>query len=298
MSGPLSLPPNLVDAARSEGRTGWLDRLPGLVRTVAERWDLDVGGPFLPGGRTAWVAPARSTRHGDVVVKVARRHPESDHEADGLRLWGGAGMVRLLADHQPAADTTALLLERCRPGATLAATAAQDEAEQDAVVAALLQRLWIGPPPAHGIRPLADMCEMWAAEAERRTWPSGLDAGLARDGLVLFRELPLTAEREVLLCTDLHAGNVLSAGREPWLAIDPKPHVGEPTYDVLQHILNCDERLQADPHGLVRRLAGLLDLDAERLGLWLFARCVVEAPGRPELADVARRLAAPTKGSR
>jgi streptomycin 6-kinase len=38
------------------------------------------------------------------------------------------------------------------------------------------------------------------------------------------------------LCTRLHVGNVLAAEREPWLVIDPKPYVGDPTYDVLQHV--------------------------------------------------------------
>ncbi len=55
----------------------------------------------------------------------------------------------------------------------------------------------------------------------------------------------------MLLATDLHAGNVLRAEREPWLVIDPKPFVGDPTYDALQHMLNCDDRLRADPVGLV-----------------------------------------------
>ena len=39
--------------------------------------------------------------------------------------------------------------------------------------------------------------------------------------------------------------------RRPWLLIDPKPYVGDPHYDVLQHLLNCD-RLLDDPIGLVR----------------------------------------------
>jgi streptomycin 6-kinase len=107
----------------------------------------------------------------------------------------------------------------------------------------------------------------------------------------LFRELPASADREVLLCTDLHAGNVLAAQREPWLAIDPKPYVGDPHYDVLQHMLNCAERLAADPVGFARRMAGLADLDHHRLLLWLFARCVQESPGWPPLADIARRIA-------
>ena len=73
--------------------------------------------------------------------------------------------------------------------------------------------------------------------------------------------------------------------------IDPKPYVGDPAYDVVQHLLNCPARLTADPLGLVARLADLLDLDPERLRLWLFARCVQESPDWPNLADIARRLA-------
>ena len=82
-------------------------------------------------------------------------------------------------------------------------------------------------------------------------------------------------------------GNVLAAEREPWRVIDPKPYVGDPTYDALQHMLNCDGRLHADPHGLVRRMADLLGLKAERLTLWLFARCVQESAQWPQLAEVA-----------
>jgi streptomycin 6-kinase len=67
--------------------------------------------------------------------------------------------------------------------------------------------------------------------------------------------------------------------------------VGDPTYDVLQHALNCDQRLQSDPRGLVRRLADLLELDGERLELWLFARCVVESADWPGLAQVATAIA-------
>ena len=69
-------------------------------------------------------------------------------------------------------------------------------------------------------------------------------------GATLFRSLPSTASDERLLCTDLHAENVLAAQREPWLVIDPKPFVGDPTYDALQHHLNCQDRLVSDPVAL------------------------------------------------
>ena len=109
--------------------------------------------------------------------------------------------------------------------------------------------------------------------------------------MALFRELPATADAQVLLVTDLHAGNVLAAGREPWLVIDPKPYVGDRSYDPLQHMLNCQARLEEDPRGFACRIADLLDLETGRLLLWLFARCVQESPDRPRLGEVARRIA-------
>jgi streptomycin 6-kinase len=224
-----------------------------------------------------------------LVLKVMWRHAEAAHEGDGLREWDGDGAVRL-HDAMEYDDTTALLLERCVPGTALASRA---ESEQDMVIAGLLRRLWRDPAPGHHFQSLQLMCNAWADEFELKAanTRTNLDAGLAREGIALFRTLPATAERNVLLCTDLHAENVLAAEREPWLVIDPKPHVGDPTYDVLQHLLNCDERLHADPLGLASRMADLLDLDRDRLLLWLFARCVQESADWPELAHVARLVA-------
>jgi streptomycin 6-kinase len=75
------------------------------------------------------------------------------------------------------------------------------------------------------------------------------------------------------------------------LVIDPKPYVGDPCYDALQHILNWDDRLQSDPVDIARRMADLLELDAARLASWLFARCVQESIRVPALGEVAVRLA-------
>lgn len=285
----LALPRNLVTAARREGRAGWLDTLPAKVVELEQRWSISVGPPFQPGGLTAWVAPAQDGDGRDLVVKLAWRHPETDHEPDALRLWSGHGAVHLYTVEE-SDDTVALLLERCRTGSTLAT---RPEPEQDQVIAELLPRLWQRPPAGHRFRPLRVMCEQWAQEFEAKTQSgrSVLDAGLARAGIALFRSLPDSADEARVLCTDLHAGNVLAAQREPWLVIDPNPYVGDPTYDVLQHMLNCPGRLRADPGGLARRMAELTGLDPQRLELWLFARCVQESPNWPRLASVARRIA-------
>jgi len=292
VDGDLVLPANLA-AARAIPRA-WLAALPAVVTQLQRRWRLAVGRPFQPGGQTAWVAPARDERGRDLVLKVGWWHSEGRHEAGGLRAWDGDGAVRLhVADVVgEGADrrTSVLLLERCRPGTELSG---RPEPEQDQVVAGLLRRLWVTPPPGHPFRPLQAMCDEWAVEFERKraAGRATIDPGLARAGVDLVRSLPATADRSVLLCTDLHAGNVLAAEREPWLVIDPKPHVGDPAYDPVQHMLNCCERLRAHPLDLARRMADLVDLDPERVRLWLFARCVQESPDWPGLADVARRIA-------
>jgi len=312
----LALPQNLAEAAESEGRQHWLTTvLPEVIAQARNRWSLTVGEPFQPGGQTAWVAPARAAvgadltlagadlvlARADLVLKVAWPHPEAAHEADGLRAWAGHGAVRLHAAHDFGA-AHALLIERCRPGTELSR---RPEPEQDTVIAALLRRLWIPPDPGHLFPSLEQMCRSWAGQFEQRAAAKAakvtraakaakappLDSGLVRAGIALFRELPATADTQVLLCTDLHAGNVLAAAREPWLVIDPKPHVGDPAYDPLQHLLNCEERLHADPRGLARRMASLLDLDPDRVLSWLFARCVQESAEWPALAEVARTIA-------
>ena len=284
-------PSNLLEAAEEDGLQWWLATLPRMVADLSERWSLTVGRPFEPGGRCAWVAPVTDAAGAELVLKLGWRHSEADHEGDGLREWGGDGIVRLHAAEE-LETTTALLLERCRPGTPLRS---RPPSEQDEVIVGLLRRLWRVPAPGHRFRPLQSMCDMWAGEFDDdvASRPGSVDPGLAREGMTLFRSLPATADCHVLLCTDLHAGNVLAAEREPWLAIDPKPYVGDPSYDVLQHMLNCDDRLLADPLGFACRMADLAGLDRDRVALWLFARCVQWTPHRPFLAEIARRLAPP-----
>lgn len=288
----LAIPENLrlgVGGGRDAGRRAWFERLPETVARYADRWGVEVGPPFEPGGQTAWVAPA--SRAGEpLVLKIGWRHDEARDEAAGLGLWADAGAGAVLVhDAEAVRDVTALLIERCEPGTTLAE---RPEPEQDEVIAGLFERLWAVGVPGEPFRPLAEMCAWWADESEARPLP-GVDAGLRRAGLELFRTLPgsVPAARQVLLATDLHAENVLAARREPWLVIDPKPYVGDPAYDPLQHLFNCVDRLRADPIGLIHRMADLCGLDRERLRLWTFARAVQEAPSWARVVDLIPRLA-------
>jgi streptomycin 6-kinase len=290
----IRIPTRLVCAVEEDdllARRAWLAALPSQIEEIASAWSLELAEPCLPGGQCAWVAPARDRTGRELMLKVGWRHWEAEHEADALRLWEGDGGVHCVAA-RALDDTAALLLERCVPGVALKDVL--PEPEQDIVLGGLLCRLWEHQPPAgHPFRPLREMCDEWADsfEVNFSSDSRGLDPAIARDGIAVLRELPRTADPAVLLCTDLHAENILAAEREPWLAIDPKPFVGDPAYDAVQHMLNCDERLATNPTGLSRRMAALLDVDPERVRLWLFARCAQESLHDATMREPARRLA-------
>ena len=78
---------------------------------------------------------------------------------------------------------------------------------------------------------------------------------------------------EVLLHQDLHGGNVLRSGADEWLAIDPKPLVGDPAFDAASLLRDRRWLLGgADDARLVRRrldvLAEVTGLDRERMRRW------------------------------
>ena len=206
------------------------------------------------------------------VLKLAMPHMEGKDEIQGLRYWGGRSMVKLLEADD---DSGAMLLERCLPGMILQS---ESEPAQDGIIAAVLKRVWEFTSTTislSGFRPLSQMIDFWRQEtiAQRRFWP---DPGLVNEGLRCMKELARPRPDDVLLATDLHAGNVLRSQREPWLAIDPKPFVGNRAYDPVQHLINCETRLHRDPTRLVERVASLTGVDPERLRIWTFARAAAD----------------------
>jgi len=282
------VPDRLATAChRTEEGSRWLERLPDAIRDVQGRWALALERPFDgPEASCAWVAPAVRGDGTRVVLKLGMPHMEGLHELDGLRFWSGDPTPRLL---EADAALNAMLLERCEPGTPLRAL---PENDQDVVVAELLRRLWRRPPAEHPFRSLSVMSAYWSDEtvAAASRWP---DAGLVRAGLRLLTELAAPAADDVLLATDLHAGNVLRAQRVPWLAIDPKPFVGDRAYDATQHLFNCQARLRSAPLDTIDRFADLLEVSRERVTLWMFARAAAEPRDtwHDERATLARALA-------
>jgi len=267
----VTVPEQIVESCqRIPERTAWLERLPYAIHELQERWSLSLGAPFDCSDVTcAWVAPVLRADGTGAVLKLGMPHFEGAHEIQALRFWDGNPTVRLL---EADVDLNAMLLEQCQPGSALREL---PEPEQDVIVAGLLRSIWSRTAPPHAFRPLSAMTAYWADEtiAAAHKWS---DAGLVQEGLRLFDELSRPSSDDVLLATDLHAGNVLRAQREPWLVIDPKPFVGDRAYDATQHLFNCKERMLAAPDATIRRVADLLGVDDQRIRLWMFARSAAE----------------------
>jgi streptomycin 6-kinase len=269
-------------------RAAWLDQLQDAVRKLEKRWALTPDAALDGEEPTcSYVAAVRSANGEPAVLKIAMPHMEGEHEIDGLRFWDGDPTIRLLKTDR---ELGAMLLERCEPGTILRSL---PECDQDVVISRLLRRLWRSPSAPHPFRSLSSLTERWTNEtlAQADHWS---DAGLVREGLRLFEELPRNAAREVLLATDLHAGNVLRSEREPWLVIDPKPFLGDPAYDATQHLFNCHARLRADPKRIIERFSDLLGVEHERVRLWTFARAAAEPRGdwnNGDMAAIARAIA-------
>jgi streptomycin 6-kinase len=219
------------------------------------------------------------------VLKVQKPHRESEHEAAALELWGGDGAIRLL-DAEPAEH--ALLLERCVPGTTLSAAGA--EAALDVFVE-LLPRLW--KPAGAPFGTLAAEAAWWADSLEE-TWERfdrPFERRLLDAALEALQELPPTQGEQVLLHQDLHGDNVLAAEREPWLAIDPKPLVGEREFGIAP-IVRSSELGHSRRDVLERfdRLTSELGLDRERARGWTVGQTIAWGFGHPGHAEVARWL--------
>ena len=250
----------------------WLSALPFIVEEKKEKWNLHMGEPFTENATCSYVVPCIVDGRKKAVLKIGIPHPEALHEIEGLKLLNGVPTIRLLDFDK---ETNAMLLEQCIPGTQLKA---EPEPDQDEVICALLPEIWKANYGEEEFRPLASMISLWNNEALGKLdrYP---DPGLTRAGCQLKEELIQSTEKHVLLATDLHAGNVLQGQRKPWLAIDIKPYVGDPTYDLTQHLLNCTERLAANPKGTIDRVADLAGVSRSRLKEWMFARLASENEG-------------------
>jgi streptomycin 6-kinase len=248
--------------------SAWRESVPQLVAACVDRWSLELGEPYVQGaaGHTVRVELPDGS---PAVLKLIYPHRESEHEAEALEVWSGDGAVHLFAYDE---ELWAMLIERCEPGTLLAKT---DPEHALRVLIGILPRLWVeAGEPFHTLESETEwwvehLLEHWERAGrpfERRLLDAALDS---------LRALARTQGEQVLLHQDLHGDNVLSAEREPWLVIDPKPLVGEREFAVAPIVRDPElGHSRADVLHRFDRLTSELALDRDRARGWTIGQTI------------------------
>jgi streptomycin 6-kinase len=270
----LSLVPDdaLRFADRPDSWYQWRDGLPSLVADVLGGWELTPDG-YRADGKTALVLGVRDSRGEPAAVKFVGPDPDAALEHVVLRLWDGAGAVRLLrAD--PARGV--LLLERIGP----ADLRSVDVRAACRTVAGLYPRLHRPATPQFQL--LSEQCRRWTQQLTDLPADAPAPHRLVQQAASLAGDFAADDGTDgQIVHTDLHYENVLAARREPWLVIDPKPLSGDPCFEVAPLLWNrWDEAVAGgavreavrDRMRVVVEAAGL---DADRVRDWVIVREMV-----------------------
>ena len=241
--------------------------LAAVVERLCERWGLTLSGEAPKG---EWNTILAASRRGvPCVLKIAGPEHNAIDEAIALEAWNGNGAARLLEADR---DHGALLLERLDPDRTLRTAELATAAE---IAGSLIHELAV-PAPA-GLPLLADIVSQKPGILRRRQGALGepvpgrwidIACGLACD--------LATDPGNQLVHGDLHYGNILAGSRRPWLAIDPKPVIGNPERSVAELMWDrIDDATQPhEIHALFAALTRTGMLHPDRARAWTIVQAV------------------------
>lgn len=272
------LPPALVKTLHQihDAAAPWLAAFPVYLENLEKRWHIRATGLVedLSFNVVAFAEGEDSTPY---VLKMSPPGEEFLQEVTALNLYNGDGIARLVRADEGGA---AMLLERLRPGVSFSRS--EDDALATRTCAELLLQLW---------RPVKDRTHLrslrsWAGELfdYPRTYAEGgpISLHLIQKAIGVLEDLLEEDTEPVLLHADLHHGNILSATRQPYLAIDPKGIVGAKGYDVGTFMVNpfgLAERADLDSL-LEKRLIifnEMLGLAKSKLAAWSFVHALLSA---------------------
>lgn len=210
----------------------WFTQLPRLICELEDRWSLKVREPF-PGIEYNFVAPAVFNNGGDAVVKISPpfERIEIHCEAKYLRTRKGEGVVKLLAEDR---ERHAILIERALPGTALFKEFENDPAAAIPHAVDVLRSI-LRPPPAD--MKDVDTLDNWFKNF-RRYRETDFPKAQAEKAFEIYERLSRQHDRTYYLHGDFHPGNIVTATREPYLAIDPKGIVGHIGYDIAVFLNN------------------------------------------------------------
>jgi streptomycin 6-kinase len=263
---------------RGQEGVDWLKRLPSILADCEQRWSIKLGPPFQALSYN-YTAPAVRVDGSSLVVKVCVPDTDFVSEVEALRLYGGVGAAQL---YEYDIDLGVMSLERLVPGDMLSSVESDEEAIS--IAATVMRKIWHPPPAGHHFLHVSDWARgMEKLRAQFDGGPGPFPERLVQKAESLFADLLASMDTPVVLHGDLHHFNILTAQRQPWLAIDPKGILGEPAYETGAFIRNPIPDIYSAPnltHLLDRRIrlfAEDLGFDPARIYGWATAQAVLSA---------------------
>jgi streptomycin 6-kinase len=260
------------------GETGarWLNDLPQIIEEIEENWSLKTEKHF-PNLSYNYVAPCICAGGNEAVLKIGlpEANPEIINEAGFLQISNGKGTVKLLKSDK---NHRAILLEKLTPGANLKEIYFEYEATAVEAAIRVMREISRKAPNKSGFRRLED----WfggLARAENTKF----DNRFASKAYGFFERINSASKQKFLLHGDLHHENILSAEREPFLAIDPKGIIGEIGYEIAVFLnnhaawLSAEDNLREKLNDAIRQFSEAFEIEPQDLKDWAFAQMVLSA---------------------
>jgi streptomycin 6-kinase len=248
----------------------WLAGLPDLISAVTTTWDLHVTAVAKRVDAFGMSIPARRDSE-RVTLRLAFPDASLADETAALEAWNGVGAVRVLASDPRGAQL------RSAPTPGTALTLERNEMRALRLAADTLRSLWIPAPP--GIQTLAAEVRAWGSSLRERyeSVHAPFEEDLIRDAETMFRSFAANQTAPVLLHGDVRLDGLVLDG-EGAVALDAKPLVGEPAFDVASLLRDGPGDLVRDPsagrqrlQARLEQLTDLLDVRAGRVRGWAFA---------------------------
>jgi streptomycin 6-kinase len=262
----LDIPDEVRNKVIASGNVAWLDELPSVVETLAQKWSLTIGAP-LRGGHAAFVVEATLPEGTVAVLKIGVPGTLRDlsFEATALSLADGDGCARLL---RVDLDHGAVLLERL--GAALYDVLPDPGARHD-VLCDVAARFWRPVGPDVDLPTGADKAREYS-ELLPRLWEETGQAcsrATVADALACIehRRRAHDDRHAVLVHGDVHDLNVLQATDGTFKLIDPVGLRAERACD-LGTIIRCNPDAGDDLSARAERLAFRTGVDAEAIWEW------------------------------
>lgn len=266
----------MIELSGEEGQI-WLDRLPTILTACEKHWHLTIHAP-VTNLSFNYVAPATRADGIEVMIKTGLTD-EFPAQPQALMHFDGHGSVQLLAYDEP---NEVMLLEHLRPGISLRDV--KNDEQAISIAAQVMSKLWRPlPEPHYPFQTVEDWGQGFARIRPLYDSTGPLSMATFDKAEKLYADLCASMKERVLLHGDLHQDNILSAEREPWLAVDPKGVIGEPAYETGSILRNFwpDILSIPNPRSLMKRridqLSAELGFEREHIYNWALSQAVLSA---------------------